>query len=178
MLIKVNTASHKLVDTSCQPSSRFLVIALLYAGFLLGWGRVEDRRNTEVGRTWFSYFRLTEDGETQLRVTEEWEYDLVKTAPASRRSGVLSGREQREVEELFSNGIADYAFDSRSSSDADMGECDATRDHPVVHRVLIDYDPPVGVEGFGCWSPNDDLTGDTQMMIERIEALLQTLSSR
>lgn len=80
------------------------------------------------------------------------------------------------IEELFSNGLGKYESDSMSTSGADMGECDVSVAHPIVHRILINPDPLVGELGFGCWSPDENLSEATRMMIERMEGILYSLS--
>jgi hypothetical protein len=125
---------------------------------------------------WFAYFRLTQGDEVHLYIRGEWEYALVPDAPMSADDALLASEHRMTIEDLFSNGLENYESDSMSGSGADMGECDATAAHPIVHRVLINPDPLVGAPGFGCWSPDEDLSEDTRMMIERMEGILHDLT--
>jgi hypothetical protein len=56
-----------------------------------------------------------------------------------------------------------------------MGECDPNAEQPVVHSILIGVDPPLGEYGFGCWSVDDQVSEATRVMIERMDALLDSL---
>ena len=58
------------------------------------------------------------------------------------------------------------------------GECDPSEAHPVAHSIPIDVDPPLGEQGFGCWSTHEEISDATETMIERMEALLQSLTAR
>jgi hypothetical protein len=55
----------------------------------------------------------------------------------------LTSEHQRTIEELFSSGLENYESDSMSTSGPDMGECDPSVAHPIVHRILIEPDPLV-----------------------------------
>jgi hypothetical protein len=111
-----------------------------------------------------------------LYIRAAWKYALVPDASNSEDDELLGSEHRVTIEELFSNGLENYEADSMSTAGADMGECDATAAHPIVHRVLINPDPLVGKQGFGCWSTEEDIGGDTRMMIERMEGILHSLT--
>lgn len=135
-----------------------------------------DGPDDPVSDQWFAYFRLTRSDEAHLYIYGDWGYHLVPDAPASPDIAFLASEHRMTIEELFSSGLGKYESDTMSTSGADMGECDVSVAHPVVHRILINPDPLVGDPGFGCWSPNEELSADTRMMIERMEGILHALT--
>jgi hypothetical protein len=139
-------------------------------------GCAGDDAETPVTDDWFAYFRLTQSGEAHLYIRGEWELGLLPETPMSRDGARLPPEHRVTIQELFENGIGPYESDSMSTSGADMGECDPSASHRVVHTILINPDPLVGAQGYGCWSTDEPLTETTQRMLERMEGMLHSLT--
>jgi hypothetical protein len=178
LLIAMATSTDVRTGLAAQLCCATTVVCAL--AMLEGCGTNNGDHDTTHGdpipQDWFAYFRLTQGDEAHLYIHEGWRYDLVPNASASGDDTLLPSEHRSTIEELFSNGLEDYESDSMHSSQTDMGECDSSADHPIVHIILINPEPLVGKHGFGCWSTDEDLSEATRMMIERMEDMLQSLT--